>query len=438
MSSIGVGIGLIIVATIFVLIIYKKLLCICGPNEVLIFSGKRVTGDQLGGGYRWVKGGRKVRVPLFETVDRMDLTNMAIKVEVKGAFSKGGIPLNVDGVANVKIGGDKLRLRHAVERLLGIPRNSVMNIAKETLEGNLRGVLATMTPEEVNSDKIRFAKELKDEADHDLQKLGLELDTMNIQNVSDEVGYLNSIGRISSAEVRKEAVIAEATNRALSVIRDSKNVEEAELVAIDAAIRTLEAHAARQLADAESQRAAFVAEAEGAVYAQIAEAQAQMDVQRARIKQVQQRLEADVIARAQAQMTARVNKAQGDAATIVEDGRATADVLRQITAAWRSAGANARDVFLMQKLEPLVETLCRTVQGVRVDRLTVLGTSGSDRGGDLAQRLIGASEQLKAALGVDLVGALQQRLPGTVEPALREVKDTQIMPQAAPPPNPGI
>jgi flotillin len=250
MTLLGIGVGFVVV----LLVIYKRLLHICGPNEVLIFSGKRRREQGRTLGYRAIKSGRKVKIPMFEVVDRMDLTNMAIGVAVKGAFSKGGIPLNVDGVANVKIGGEEPLLANAVERLLGKQRHEIINIAKETLEGNLRGVLATMTPEEVNSDKIRFAKELMEEADHDLHKLGIELDTLKIQNVSDERGYLNSIGRISGATVRKEATIAEASNQAQSAIRDAKNVEEAEVVRIDATIRTLEAQTEREVADADTKK----------------------------------------------------------------------------------------------------------------------------------------------------------------------------------------
>ncbi len=415
MDLFSVSLGAIVFGAVALVIIIKKQLKICGPNEVLVFSGaqRRVRdGDRMKKvGYIAVKGGRKFKLPMLEEVDIMDLTNMAISVSVKGAFSKGGIPLNVDGVANVKIGGDEPLLSNAVERLLGKPRAQVINIAKETLEGNLRGVLATMTPEEVNSDKIRFAKELMNEADQDLSKLGLELDTLKIQNVSDDRGYLNSIGRISGASVRKEAKIAEATNHALSVVKDAQNVQEAQLVSIEAAIRTLEAETKRKVADAETKQAAFVAEARGEIQAAIAEASAQLDVEKARIIRTKQQLEADVIAPANARMEADINQSRGEAAKIIEEGKATAEVLEQITRAWKQAGPNARDVFLMQKLQSLVEIVTSTVAGVQVDKITVLGTSTTGGGGgDLAQKIIGGSEQIKAALGVDVLGALQAKL----------------------------
>ena len=153
--------------------IIKNLYYICQPNEVLIFAGGKQRSQQRLLGYRLVKGGSSIRTPLLEKVMRMNLTNMIIELKVTNAYSKGGIPLQVDGVANIKIAGEEPTIHNAIERLLGKPRKEIEKIAKETLEGNLRGVLASLTPEQVNEDKIAFAKSLLDEAEEDLQKLGL-------------------------------------------------------------------------------------------------------------------------------------------------------------------------------------------------------------------------------------------------------------------------
>ena len=106
-------------------------------------------------------------------------------------------------------------------------------------------------------------------------------------------------------------------------------------------------------------------------------------------------------------MQSAISDAKGRSAAIIEQGKATAAVLSQITGAWKQAGDNARDIFLLQKLPSLVETLTETVDSVSVDKVTVLGTGQG--GGDLAGKLISVSEQLKAALGVDLLGALEQK-----------------------------
>src|SRR5215212_6616287 len=101
-----VGAVAVLGALLLITLIISRIIYICPPNEVLIFSGghRRIPGtDDRVVGYRVVQGGRGIRIPLIEVVDRMDLTNMGIDLRVQGAYSKGGIPLNVQGVANVKI-----------------------------------------------------------------------------------------------------------------------------------------------------------------------------------------------------------------------------------------------------------------------------------------------------------------------------------------------
>jgi flotillin len=426
-------IGIAVVALLAIIILVKKMLYICQPNQVLIFSGTHRRVGRRTVGYKVIHGGRKLKLPLIEKVDRIDLTNMAINVAVRGAFSHGGIPLNVEGVANLKVAGEEPILGNAVERLLGKRREEIMAIAKETLEGNLRGVLAKLTPEQVNEDKLAFAKQLMDEADNDLNRLGLVLDTLKIQNVSDDVGYLDCIGRIKGAEIRRDATIAEANSQAASVVKDASNVRETEVVRIDAAIRTLEADIKRKIADAQTQRAARVAEEKGAVLAKVAQAQAEVEVQRARIEQTKRQLEADVLEPARAQMDAAINEARGAAAKIIEDGRATAQTLGRITEAWKQAGEGARDVFLMNKLQTLVDTMTRTVESVKIDKVTVLGVGQAGDG--LAPKVISAAEQIKATLGVDILGALQQRLGPGVAASPRGAPD-EVQIEVAPPPAP--
>ena len=210
-----------------------------------------------------------------------------------------------------------------------------MAIAKDTLEGNLRGVLATLTPEELNQDKIKFAQSLLSEAEDDLRKLGLELDTLKIQDVSDDVNYLDSIGRKQSAEVQKNALIAEARAKAESAVRSASNRRETEMSKIEAQISTARAENARRLADAQTRSGALVAEAQGQVASQLARAEGELEVQKARIEQVKRKLAADVLEPARAAKSAAEANAKGAAAQIIEQGRATASAMGEIAATWR-------------------------------------------------------------------------------------------------------
>lgn len=392
--------------------VVKTLLFVSAPNEALIFSGGRRMA-QLGQGaprevgFRVVRGGRGVRVPLLERVDKLDLSNLAIELQVKGAYCKGGIPLNVQGVANVKLPSDESRLVNAVERFLGRGPQQIARIARETLEGNVRGVLAQLTPEQVNEDKTRFAQTLLDEAEHDMAKMGLVLDTLKIQNVTDEVGYLNSIGRIRGAAVKQEATIAEAKMQADAAEQQAKNAAESELAKLDADRQIARQDLQKRMADALGRRDALIAEAQGQVAAQVAQVNAEIERQKARALQVKRQLEADVVQPAEASRRAKEEAARADSSRILERGKAEASALRALVETYKKAGPDARRVLALQKILPLAPQIAGAYSPLTVGRVTVLpATEGN--GGDLARLAIGANAQIKAATGVDLVDRLKK------------------------------
>lgn len=395
-------VGLALGAGSFVL---KNLYYICQPSEVLIFAGsRRRLANRQSIGYRLVKGGSSLRTPLLERAFRMDLTNMIIELRVVNAYSKGGIPLRVDGVANIKIAGSEPTIHNAIERLLGKSRKEIQQIAKETLEGNLRGVLATLTPEQVNEDKIAFAKSLLDEAEDDLERLGLVLDTLQIQNISDDVRYLDSIGRKQQAELQRDARIAEAEAKAASAKKSADNERITSLRRIDSEIEIARAEAERRIQDALTKRGALVAEAEAEIASEVVRTQADVSVQTERIKQVEQQLQADVVAPAEAESKRAIAKAKGDAAEIVEDGKAQAAGVRELAASWLNAGPNAREIFLYQKLEPLLKTMVTTVPELDIQNVTVIDTKN---GGTVA-KLASFLEQLRQTSGMDVAGAVNR------------------------------
>jgi flotillin len=410
------------IAAVLIVATIQNIIYICQPNEVLIFSGHR-DGKR---GYRIIKGGRATRVPLFETVDRLDLTNMQIEVAVEGAYSKGGIPLNVMGVANVKIAGESPALDNAIQRFLGRPRDRIMRVAKETLEGNLRGVLATLTPEEVNGAKEKFSRELQKEAEEGLHKLGLTLDTLKIQNVSDDSGYLNSIGRRQTAEIVKSARISEAQNKAQSLIQAANNKQESELSKLQAELDVARAESERRVRNAESMQQALIAEQQGQVQALVARARGELMLQDARAQQVRSKLEAEVIQPARAQSDADLAKARGEAAKIVENGKATATALSELARQWKKMGSSARDIFLLQKLDVILPIYLSSIKQVKVDKLTMLPPGAQGTPG----QLVGSLETLRAG-GIDLARAFRRWTGADIE-GLPVVEEAPVEVAAAP------
>lgn len=415
METAILSIAAVIVVFILVVIgIIKANLFICPPNEVLIFSGrKRQTGDGRQVGYRVLKGGRAFRIPLLEQVDRMDLRTIPIEVAITNAYSKGGIPLSIQGIANVKIAGDEPLLGNAVERFLGKALGEIQEIAKDNLEGNLRGVLATLTPEEVNEDRLKFAQSLVGEADVDLQKLGLVLDTLKIQNVSDEVGYLEAIGRRSTAAVLKEAEVAEAENKAESQEKSSESRRKGEVAEAQAQLEIVDAQNELRVRKAERQGEAMAAEKRAEQIARKAEVQAEQEVEQERLNLQKKRLENEVIEPARADRDAAELRAKGAAANILENGLAEIEVLKQKSEIWKIAGANGKDLMLIQMLPNIVEQIVGMAKDIKIDHLAVVDSGNGGGLSGLANQISSLApslfESIKATTGVDLAATLIAR-----------------------------
>ncbi|MCC7075797.1 MAG: flotillin family protein [Acidimicrobiia bacterium] len=417
--------ALIVLAIILVLVLLKRLIIICPPNLIAVISGRRrAMSDGRHVGYRILNGGRTLRVPFIERVSWMSLNTIPIEVTVTNAYSKGAIPLNVQGIANVKVANVEGLLENSVERFLDVPFETIRQIAKETLEANLRGVLATLTPEEVNEDRLRFAQTLADEADDDIRTLGLGLDVLKIQNVTDEVGYLDSVGRRRTAEVLKEARIAEAERSAEALEAEADARQRAEIATVQADRQIVEQQNELRVRRAELEAVALAKEKQAAVAGEIAKATAEQDLQQQRIALQERTLEADVVAPARAAREAAQLEAQGKAAAITESGNATIEVFAKLVDEFQEAGPMAERVYVLRMLPDIVDKLVSTVDNVLIDRISIVD-SGSGNGvstavSQLPGTVVRLNDQIEAATGVNLLSSLAGNGKDDTAPAVDE------------------
>jgi len=294
--EVAAGIAAGIAVLLVLMVIYRYRLRICRPNQILIFSGrKHTTSDGRVVGYRVVFGGRGVRVPVVETVHQMDVSLISVPIAVQGAYSEGGIPLNVHAIANIKVSTDRRYVGNAIERFLGKDRVEIARVVKETLEGHLRGVLATLTPEELNQDRLKFSRQLEASSGPDLEKLGLELDVLKIQHVSDDRNYLESIGRQRIAEILRNAEVSESDAARAAEQSEAAARARGEVAMTNAkAVVQRKGNELRQIkaeVDAEARGEEVRAEAAG----QQARAEAELALQQTRGELEQLRLQAEVI-----------------------------------------------------------------------------------------------------------------------------------------------
>lgn len=411
-AAVALAFTLLVVVVVAVLTI-KALIVIVPPNMAAVLTGrnrKLPSGEEVG--YRSVSGGRAMKVPIIETVQYVSLETFPIEISVTNAFSKGNIPLNIEAIANVKIASEpETVFNNAVERILGKTEDEIMAMAKDTLMGNLRGVLATLTPEEVNEDRLGFASALAEDAGEDLSALGFHLDVLKIQNVSDERGYLEAIGRKKSAEAVRDAEIAEADAAAETRQRQATARKVAEVKEAEADVTIAEAQNLLRVRKAELDQEAQIAERTALVKAQEAEVEAQKTLEARRVEREQLRLQADVVEPANAERAAAKVRAEGEAAPILERGRASAEALRMLYEQVKQGGDEAFAVLLAEKLPELLETAVGAVEGVDIDRVVVLdGGGGKGVSNAVNQRVhgaLGTMEALSAAVGVDIQEVLQ-------------------------------
>ena len=411
-GAVALAFTLLVVITVAILTL-KSLIVIVPPNMAAVLTGrnrKLPSGEMIG--YRSVIGGRTFRVPIIETVQYTSLETFPIEISITNAFSKGNIPLNIEAIANVKIASEpETVFNNAVERILGKTEDEIISMAKDTLMGNLRGVLATMTPEAVNEDRLGFAAALAEDCGEDLAALGFHLDVLKIQNVTDERGYLEAIGRKRAAEAVRDAEIAEADAAAETRQRQATARQVAEVKEAKADIQIAEAQNELRVRKAELDREAQIVERTALVKAQESEVEAQQALESRRVEREKLRLQADVVEPANAELEAAKVRAEGDAAPILERGRASAEALKMLYEQVKQGGDNAFAVLLAEKLPQLLETSIGAVEGVDIDRVVVLdGGSGEGVSNAVNQKVhgaLGTMEAISAAVGVDIQEVLQ-------------------------------
>jgi flotillin len=198
---------------LFIRFRYKK----AGPDEALIIYGRRklfgakVRGDDgKGEGFRIVRGGGAFVIPAWEQAEFLSLKMMTLEIDLKHVYTIQGIPINVKAVAQVKVGSDIPHISKAAEGFLGMEPDQIRATLKETVAGHLRGIVGTLTVEELYRDQKSFQEKVRDEAHVDFEGMGFEFKSFVFQEIQDDEGYLNALGQPKIQEALKEARIATA------------------------------------------------------------------------------------------------------------------------------------------------------------------------------------------------------------------------------------
>jgi flotillin len=335
---IAIGVAGLVLAILLAALLYAKNYVKVPPNQVAVFTGR--------GKQRIVRGGARFRMPVIERVDIMDLEPFSVQVRASNVYSKDGVPVNVDGVGLIRFGSTDEAISTAVERFLTTPRGTLHEQVQEILTGNLRGIVSQMTVEELNGNRDEFTRRVTEEAGTAFGRIGMELDVLTVQNISDQKGYLDALGRRRAAEVQRDAEIGEAHAQrdakiaaaqakqqgdiaqaeADTAIARANRERDIELAAIQAEVEGANARAAQAgpQADAEARKAVVVAEAQ----AQQARTEAEIQVELLRADRAVEDNWADVVVPADARQQAAVLDAEAARQTTVAEAQADAEATR--------------------------------------------------------------------------------------------------------------
>ena len=242
-------------------------------------------------GFRLVRGGAALVFPFFEKASWLDLSLMTIGLTVNQVPSADGVPVNVEAIANVKIGGTDDALEKAAEQFGGKTISEIQTTVRETMEGHLRAIVGQLTPEELYKDRQRFSQEVQKAATEDIASMGFEIVTFPVKDVRDSEGYIDALGKRRVAEVKMEAAIGEANAKRKEMVETSlalREGKEAELkndqavaeAQRDLAMKTAGFKAEVDKANATADQAGPLAEAEalkGVKQAQVAAEEAETE-----------------------------------------------------------------------------------------------------------------------------------------------------------------
>lgn len=200
---------------------------VAGPNEALIRSGG-------GREPKVTVGGRIIVLPVFFKAQSLSLEVMTLAVETAKVYTKEGVAITVDGVAQVKVARAEEAIRTAAQQFIGKPQREIAQVALQTLEGAQRAILGTMTVEDIYQDRESFAQSVGEVAGPHMANMGLEIVSFTIRDIRDDQGYLDALGRKRTAEVTRDAEIGEAEATRDAAIRRAEAERDASIVAAQA------------------------------------------------------------------------------------------------------------------------------------------------------------------------------------------------------------
>jgi flotillin len=469
-----------ILASVFVFVTFVIMLNRirkCPSDRIMVVYGK--TGGRQAA--RCVHGGAAFVWPVIQDYGYLSLRPMQIEVKLDNALCLQNIRINVPSVFTVGISTEPSIMSAASERLFGLHPDQIADLARDIIFGQLRLVIASMTIEQINTDRETFLRSVEKNVTEELNKIGLQLLNVNITDIRDESGYIDAIGKRAAAEAINQALIdvaeqekhgktgqaqaqrvqriavaqaeAEAQAGEANADRDRRiSIKQADATAVDgentSAIEIANSNAKRAEAEAEAYRKAEAAKRIAEAEIEKAHFTAERSAQSARAEMEKERQRADIVvpaeiakqrveitAEAEAERNRREANGEADAiyAKLSAEARGNFEILKakgdgfnEIVKSCNNDPNAAAKMLMIEKLETIVAMQTEAIKNIKIDKVTVWEGGGKNADGKTATAnfLSGMMQSLPPLHDVAQMAGVE--LPGY----LGKVKDDQ---PAAPP-----
>ncbi|MEM7014379.1 MAG: SPFH domain-containing protein [Verrucomicrobiota bacterium] len=387
---------------------YKR----CAPDRILVKFGK--IGRQGGDSAKCFHGGGTFVWPVIQDHAFLDLTPIPIEIQLQGALSQQNIRVNTPSTFTVGVSTEPGVMQNAAERLLGLSLAQIRELAKDIIFGQMRVVIATMPIEEINADRDKLIEHIYNGVEVELKKVGLRLINVNIQDITDESGYIDALGREAAARAINDAKIKVAEQERDGEIGKAEaervqriQVSAAHAAAVEgenlAAVTVAESQAERREKEAEATRKGEAAELVKQAAAKEEAYAAEETAERQRAKREEATQYANVVVPAEVEKQRIETLAEAEAERVRRERRGEADGLRAVKEAeadgikaaldakaqgfrnlYESAEQNPDFATLMMMIEQLPDLVAEQVKAVsnlKIDKVTVWD-SGANGNGD--------------------------------------------------------
>ena len=314
----------IIVIIVLLILILTQGYVKAPPDHAYIISGIRKEP-------RVLIGRAGLKIPFFEQLDKLYLGQITVDIKTDEYIPTNDfINVMVDAVAKVRVAEDPERMKLAMRNFLNKEPAKIAADLQDSLQGNMREIIGTLTLRAINTDRDSFSDQVMTKASRDMEKLGIDILSCNIQNVTDEHGLIQDLGMDNTSKIRKDASIAKAeAERDIAIAKaaadkasnDARVLAETEIAQKnnELAIKKAELQKASDTKKAEADAAYEIQKQEqektiltATVNAQIAKTEREAELRRQEVTVQQQALEAEINKKADADRYAIEQAAAAD------------------------------------------------------------------------------------------------------------------------------